>query len=197
MADLQQLYADLRTRAESYGIRTDEEFQGPDTPGRVEGLAILLNPAYDLRSRCHFLAHALGWIARWSRDPDGCAAVFAELHRAVLAWPRIAGQLERPLAAYRAFEEAASRHAVWLLADLGHAEASAAYTLFARAKVEAVVHGYRHGVAPAWRAFFAEWNRQVARGVRDLDLYKPLPIAPFRPVAIPAEDIAGLASPKA
>src|SRR4051794_30979885 len=65
-----------------YGVRVIARRLPPETPAVFDGPTVALDPGYDLESRCFYLAHALGSIARWSTDTPGTRAVFNELHAA-------------------------------------------------------------------------------------------------------------------
>src|SRR4051794_21185208 len=80
--DVTTLYDQLRTRAETYGVRTREAAFGPETAGTFDGLSVTMNEHYDPVERCFYLAHALGSIAQWGRDPKHAQAVFDELRAA-------------------------------------------------------------------------------------------------------------------
>jgi hypothetical protein len=185
--DIPTLYDRLRTRAETYGIRVREARLGPETAGTFDGLSVTMNDKYDPAERCFYLAHALGSIAQWGRDPKRAQAVFDELRAAKRA--KDAGRLARAIHDHRAFEDTSSDYAVWLLADLGRADAIPSYTTFARADIEAVTEFHRRGVAPVWRDFFGRWKEEAARGQRAVQPFTPRPVPAFRPVKIDTQEI--------
>ncbi|MBV9122327.1 MAG: hypothetical protein JO112_03065 [Planctomycetes bacterium] len=189
MVDFHQLYQDARRRAESHGIQVREESLGPEKAGQFDGLSITINPSFNPQDRCFYLVHALGSIVRWSLDPDQCQALFQELRDAKRHRRQDPGRLEQAVAGWCAFEEAASEYGVWLLADLGHAEAIPAYTNFFRADQEAMVQLHRHGSAPDWPEFFARWNQEVAAGARGVRPYQPNPVPSFQPVAFREQEV--------
>jgi hypothetical protein len=186
---LQKLYADLRSRAEALALRVTEEPLPLETAGKFDSRSVTMNSAYDLEARCFYLVHAVGSIARWCEQPEESKDVFIELRTARKHRQADPGRLERALVPYRAFEEAASEHAVWLLADLGYGEIIPRYTNFARADLEALTAFHRSGVAPVWRDFFAAWNARVQRGEQPVPPYQPKPVPPLRPVRMHQQEV--------
>jgi hypothetical protein len=184
-----QLYADLADRAAEYGVRFGSKALPPETPAVFDGPTVTLDPSYDTESRCYYLAHALGSTVQWSTDFAGSRAVFDELRAAKGAPEADPGRFERAVAAHRAFEERSSGHAVWLLAELGHAWAVPGYTVFFRADLAAITEFHRTGVAPVWREFYPEWKRRAAGGEVEVRPFDPRPVPPFRPVRIPAQEV--------
>ena len=71
--------------------------------------------------------------------------------------------LEHALQRFREYEEEASQYAAWLL-EQRLAEALPAFTVFARADIEAIVGLHRDGIAPIWHEFFADYQGRI--GVR-------------------------------
>lgn len=182
------LYATIKARAESYGIRVAEEPQEEDVPGRFDGVSATMNPRYDREQRCYYLVHALGSMVEWGLRHRQVQALFDEL-RSAKEDRRDRERLDRAIEAYRAFEVKSSEYAVWLLAELGHAADIPAYTNFARADLEAMTLSHRTGELPRWPDFFAAWNREVARGERTVEPYRPRPVPPFRPAKIKTQEI--------
>ncbi len=184
-----QLFQDLQARARAYGIEVQEVELPPERPGRFDGVTVLMNRTYDPEERCHYLAHAIGSIVRWSLDPAGCTELFRQLDEAKAHRATEPAHLDRALAEYRDYETAASEYAVWLLADLGYESILPAYTNFARADLAAMEQMHRTGTAPAWRDFFAAWNGELARGERQVRPYVAERIPPFQPVRMREQGI--------
>jgi hypothetical protein len=187
--DFRRLHAELVERAGAYGVRVIDRSLPAETPAIFDGPTVALDPAYDAESRCHYLAHALGSIAQWATDGARSRAVFGELHAAEDARAADPERFDRAVAAHLAFEERSSGHAVWLLADIGHAWAVPAYTLFFRADLVAVAEYHRTGVAPVWREFFPRWKEKVARGEVEVRPFEPRPVPPFRAAPIPTQEV--------
>lgn len=180
-----EIFAGVRARAEAYGVRVTTAPLGPETAGLFDGLSVTLNPTgFTAEEQTYYLAHAVGSIVAWSVAPAECRAVFDELRDARRHRKDDPDRLEKAVGRYRQFEESASEYAVWLLADLGHADRVPSYTNFMRADIEALSHFHREGVALVWRDFFARWNAAVARGEQEVRPYQPRPIPSFRPVKI-------------
>src|SRR4051812_28848152 len=104
--DFQQLYADLNQRAGGYGVRVISRRLPPETPAKFDGPTVVLDPGYDLESRCFYLTHALGSIAQWSTDPDRTRTIFDEMHAAEN--DEDATRFDRAVAEHMAFEERSS-----------------------------------------------------------------------------------------
>lgn len=189
VGDFGRLHADLVRRAAEYGVRVIDRTLGPETPAAFDGPTVALDPATDPESRCHYLVHALGSIAQWATDGERSRAVFDELHAAEAARGAAPARFDRAVAAHLAFEERSSGHAVWLLADIGHAWAIPTYTLFFRADLVAVAEYHRTGVAPVWREFFPAWKEKAARGEVEVRPFDPRPVPPFRAVPIPTQEV--------
>jgi hypothetical protein len=176
-----RVFEDVAAWARSRGINVQRAALAPDKAGEFDGPRITLNAGYGEEEMTYYLAHALGSIVRWSLSRPAVQALFDELREAKQG-ERSESRLGRAIEAYRAFEVESSRFAVWLLAELGHADAVPAYTNFMRADLEALTLYHRTGRAPVWRHFFARWNEEVARGERD--------VLPFPPEAIPPFELA-------
>lgn len=187
--DFGRLLTDLTDRAAGYGVSVKDKALPPETPAVFDGPTVALDPATDVESRCHYLAHALGSIAQWCTDRAGTRAMYRELHRAEDAREADPARFDRAVAAHLAFEERSSGHAVWLLADAGHAWAVPAYTVFFRADLVAVAEYHRTGVAPVWREFFPRWKERVARGEVEVRPFDPRPVPAFRAVPIPTQEV--------
>jgi hypothetical protein len=180
-------FSDLADRVRRYGIAVNVEHLPVETPGRFDGPSITVNSSHQLLEQCYHLAHAFGSIVAWSVDLSGATRVFNELR---LAKREDDDQrLERALAAFAQFEETASRYAVWFLEDAGHGKLIGSYTEFFRADLEAMRVFHREGVAPVWPEFFAAWKQSVAEGTITVKPYSPLPVPPFVPVRIPAQEV--------
>ena len=189
LSSFEQLYGDLQKRARAYGIEVQEVGLPAESPGRFDGMTVMMNRAYDAEERCYYLVHALGSIVRWSLDPAGCTALFRALAEAKAHRAAAPAHLERALAAYRDYETAASEYAAWLLADLGYASLVPAYTNFSRADLEAMDQMHRTGKAVPWRAFFAAWNQAVTRGERTVAPYVAERIPVFQPLRMREQEV--------
>jgi hypothetical protein len=187
--DFGRLFADLERRAGAYGVRVVLRPLPPETPAEFDGPSVALDPGYDLQSRCYYLAHALGSTAQWSTDTKATRAVFDEMHAAEESRAADPKRFERAVAAHLAFEERSSGHAVWLLADVGHAWAVPGYTTFFRADLAAVEEYHRSGVAPVWREFYPAWKEKAARGEVKIHPFEPRPVPEFRAITIPKQEV--------
>lgn len=182
-----KLLADLEGRAGEYGVKVKERKLPPETPAEFDGPTVTLDPSYEASARCFYLAHALGSICQWSTDPGTARAVYGALRSAKEG--KGARRLERALADYLAWEERSSRHAVWLLADLGHAGAVPDYTVFFRADLAAMAEFHRTGVAPVWGEFYPAFAARVAAGEVEAPPFDPLPVPPFQAVRIEHQEV--------
>lgn len=189
MNDYHKLMADLRLRTESHRITVVLEPMDREQPGKFNGPTITLNPDYDLEKRCFYLVHSVGSIVLWSIDRKGTQKVFDDLRAAKKTKDREPERFAAALERFCDFEEASSEHAVWLLAELGHAWAIPSYTEFFRADIESMIIFHREGVAPVWRDFFSEWKERVARGEKKVPPFTPRPIPSFTPVRIPPQEV--------
>jgi hypothetical protein len=99
------------------------------------------------------------------------------------------GRFGRALAAYLAFEEQSSGHAVWLLADLGHGWAVRGYTLFFQADLAAMTVFHQTGAAPKWPEFYPAFANQAARGEVQVPPFEPRPVPNFRAARIEHQDV--------
>lgn len=187
--DSGDLYRQLWKRAETYGIKVSEARLGKDKAGKFDGPSITINSDNNPQERAFFLAHSIGSVARWSLAPENSAAVYTELRQAKKHKEQDSDRFERALTGFRAFEEETSEHAVWLLNDLGFAEAVEPYTEFARADLDAMLEFHRTGTAPVWSEFFPAWKADVAKGRIVVKPYRPRPIPSFRPVKIETQEI--------
>jgi hypothetical protein len=185
----ERLSADLERRAGGYGVRVTPRHLGPETPAKFDGPTVALDPGCDPESRCYYLAHALGSIAQWSTHTDATRAAFDELHAAERSRQRDPGRFDRAVAEHLAFEERSSGHAVWLLADVGHAWAVPGYTTFFRADLAAIGEYHRTGVAPVWREYYPAWREKAARGEVTIQPFEPLPVPAFRAIPIPTQEV--------
>jgi hypothetical protein len=184
MTDWKQVYARLKARIEANGVRVLAEQMGHDTTGVFDGLTITTNTDCDLETRCYNIAHSFGHITQWSLNYAHHRRLYDTLYAAKANKDNDPQALEQALARFRAYEEDASRYAAWLLIDTGSALVLPSFANFARADIEEIVEHHRHGHAPAWKRFFAEWNARVARGELTIRPFEPLPIPPFTPVHI-------------
>jgi hypothetical protein len=188
-ADFSIVFDHLVSRTQSYGIDVLLERMDIETPGKFDGPTITINPAHGLEPRCYYLAHSFGSIVRWSVAFEEARHCFAELRAAKAARPRDAARLTRALERFAAFEDAASEHAVWLLADLGYPDLIAPYTEFFRADLDAMRIFHRDGAAPRWPEFFARWKATLARSGGKPVPYAQTPVPPFTPVHIEPQEV--------
>lgn len=189
MLDWVQVYDKLRRRIELFGVKVESRPLGFETTGVFDGLSITTNTAYDLETRCHNIAHSLGHIVQWSLDYSRHATLYTELYAAKAQKPSDPAGLEQALLRFRDYEEEASEYAAWLLIDTGNAEALPAFTLFARADIEAIVGFHRDGMAPLWKDYFAGWQSRLTGGQMLLQPFAPRPIPPFTPRAIEPQEV--------
>lgn len=188
-SDVHELYRRLRQRAESYGIKVGDSPLGKDKAGKFDGPTITINSDNDPEEGAFFLAHSIGSVARWALATKESGAIYAELREAKRHKRNQPERFERALEGFCVFEETTSEHAVWLIADLGFADAVAPYTAFARADLDAMLEFHRTGTAPVWSDFFPRWKERVARGQVVIRPYQPRPIPPFKPVKIETQEI--------
>ena len=186
--DSKQLLDDVRAWAEAHGVQVRLQPLKRELAGVFDRVSASLNTGFGVEELTYYLAHALGSMVRWSLSRDAVQALFDEL-RAAKADGADAPRLSRAITAYRAFEVESSEFAVWLLTELGHEDAVAAFTNFMRADLEALTEFYQSGQAPVWRAFFARWNKEVAAGQRQVEPFRPKPIPAFTPVVIENQEI--------
>src|SRR5262245_37903939 len=189
MADWAKVYNRLKARIESYGIAVEERRLGFETTGVFDGLSITTNIDYDKETRCHNIAHSVGHIVQWSLDYPRFQKLYDDLNAAKSHKAKDPASLERALLHFRDYEEEASRYAAWLLGDSGSPQALADFTNFARADTEAIAGFHRHGIAPIWHDFFADWNQEVTEGRRLLTSFQPKPIPNFTPRLIPVQEV--------
>ena len=189
MTPYEGLYDALKAWAEARGIEVGEGPAGPEKPAQFDGVSVTVDPGYDVKARCWYLAHSLGSIVGWSLGPDGTRAVYDELRAAKKVKDSDPRPLDRAVQGFSAFEELASEYGVWLLEQLGHGWAVPEYTSFARADVEAMARYHRGGKAPVWRDFFADWQARVARGEQEVRPYRPRAVPAFRPVPVPTQEV--------
>lgn len=182
-------YDRLKARIESCGIRVQSGRLGPQTTGVFDGLSITTNSNCDIQTRCHNLGHAFGHVIQWSREGRRCQTLYDELYAAKEGLPHDRDRLEYALTAFREYEVEASDYAAGLLLETGNADALGAFTLFARADIEAIVSYHRDGVAPIWDAFFARWKDCVACGEFEIAPFAPKAIPPFSPIAIAPQEV--------
>ena len=159
----------------------------PGKAGEFKGISVVMNSSYDVEEQTYYLVHALGSIVRWSLSHQDVQKMFNELRDAKKGDDR--GRLERAIDHYRGFEIESSEFAVWLLAELGHAEVAPSYSNFMRADLEALTEFHRTGKAPVWRDFFSRWNEEVVAGHRQLPSFSPKQIPDFRPCETEKQEI--------
>ena len=180
------LFDDLGRFIASNGIDIREKNMDVEKPGEFDGPTITINPKHDVQALCFYLAHSFGSIYQWSTNFDGAQNVFHELRDAKKA---ASSEFERALEAWRTFEQTSSEHAVWVLGEIGHADAIDPYTVFFRADIEAMTVYHRTGKEPRWPDFFADWKRKVESGEIRIDPFRPKPVARFRPRKIEKQEV--------
>jgi len=189
MLSWQRIYDDLRDRIESYGVKVLARQLGFETTGVFDGLTITTNVDYDWETRCHNIAHSIGHIAQWSLEYERFRTLYDELYAAQARKRADAQPLEQALLRFRAYEEEASQYAAWLFEVTGWKQVLPAFTVFARADIEAIAGFHRDGIAPIWRTFFAEFQAKIARGEIVVSPFTPKPIPPFTPRLIGAQEV--------
>jgi hypothetical protein len=176
---LDHLFPDLETFIVGHGVEVRLKKMDIETPGEFDGLSITINPRHDLEARCFYLAHSFGSIVQWSTDYERAKKVVKDVR----------SDPQKGIAAYRNFEQTSSEHAVWVLNEIGHADAVAAYTTFFRADIESMTIFHLTGKAPDWPEFFAEWKRKAASGEIQIEPFTPRAIPPFHPVRIREQEV--------
>jgi hypothetical protein len=182
-------YASLKERVEVFGVQVKAERLGFETTGVFDGLSITTNDAYDWETRCHNVAHAIGHIAQWSLEHDRFRTLYDELYAAQARKHEDVGPLDKAILRFREYEEEASQYAAWLWEVIGWPEALPSFTVFARADIEAIAGFHRHGIAPIWREFFADYQARIARGELVARPFQPKPIPPFTPRLIGKQEV--------
>jgi hypothetical protein len=184
------IYGSICNWAERRGIQIQARQLPPGKAGEFDGLSVTMNSGYDPQEQVYYLVHAIASIVSWSLNRLAVQEMFAELRNAKRKEPAPnLPRLNEAIRRYRAFESAASSLAVWLLAELGHAEVIASYTNFMRADLEAMTEFHQTGRAPVWRKFFARWNEEVADGQRQVKPFGPKPITDFTPLQIEKQEV--------
>jgi hypothetical protein len=180
------LFDDLERFISTRGVEVRLKEMELEKPGVFDGPTITINPKHDQEAASFYLAHSFGSIAQWSTDFEHAQKVFDELRDA----KKVQGsRFEEALKAWRLFEQTSSDHAVWVLDQVGHADAIAAYTVFFRADIEAMTVFHRTGKEPRWPDFFADWKRKVASGEIRIEPFRPKPVVRFRPVRIEKQEV--------
>ena len=180
------VFRDLQRFVRSHGIEIREKDMDIDTPGEFDGPTMTLNPKHDLEALCFYLAHSFGSIYQWSLDTRRAQLIFNALRDA----KKTGGTgFEQALQVWRLFEQTSSEHAVWVLGEIGHADAVDPYTVFFRADIEAMTVYHRTGKEPRWPDFFADWKRKVATGEIQIDPFRPKPVARFTPRKIEKQEV--------
>ena len=180
------LFHDLERFVSSHGVEVRLRQMDLETPGEFDGPSITINPVHDRQACCYYLAHSFGSIYQWSTDFEHARKVFEALRDAKKG---SRSDFETALEAWRGFEQTSSRHAVWVLSEIGHAEAIEPYTVFFRADIEAMTIFHRTGKEPRWPDFFAEWKQRIASGEIQIEPFRPKPVARFRPVRIEKQEV--------
>ena len=180
------IFADLERFVTGHGIQVRLRDMDVEKPGEFDGPTITINPKHDREACGYYLAHSFGSIYQWSTDSEHARKVFEALREAKQSK---GPAFEEALAAWRTFEQTSSEHAVWTLAEIGHAEAVDPYTVFFRADIEAMTIFHRTGKEPRWPDFFEEWKRRVAVNEIRIEPFRPKPVARFRPVRIEKQEV--------
>lgn len=185
----ERLFHDLQRYIAGFGIRVPLKTMDVEKPGQFDGLAITINPVHAAESRSYYLAHALGSIVQWSTDYKAAEKVFETLRKATKGRQKDPERFEEALCAYQQFEQTSSKHAVWMLENIGHRAAIRPYTVFFRADIEAMTIFHRTGHAPRWPDFYAQWKRRAKGGDVWIEPFQPKPFPRFRPVAIEQQEV--------
>jgi hypothetical protein len=180
------LFSALEPFVRSHGIDILEKNMDVDKPGEFDGPTITVNPKHDGDALGFYLVHSFGSIYQWSTGFEHAQRVFDDLRDAKRS--KGAG-FDKALEAWRLFEQASSDHAVWVLGQIGRADAIDLYSVFFRADIEAMTVFHRTGKEPQWPDFFAEWKEKVARGEIRIEPFRPKPVARFRPVRIEKQEV--------
>jgi hypothetical protein len=183
------LFEDLRRFIESFGVSVRLKDMDIETPGEFDGLSVTINPKHHRESGCFYLAHSFGSIFQWSTDFARAQGIFDDLRDAKKRRQEDATEFDIALVRYRRFEEASSEHAVWMLCQVGHADAVEPYTVFFRADLEAMTIFHRAGKAPPWPEFFSDWKQKVASGEIAIQPFEPRPVSRFQPVRIEQQEV--------
>ena len=178
---------DVRQWAQAHGMRVTDGHMEPGKAGEFDGISIIMNTSYALADQTYYLVHALGSIVRWSLSKESTQEMFDELRAAKQGNDR--ARLESAIDRYRSFETESSEFAVWILGQIGHADAVPLYTNFMRADLEALTAYHRRGQAPVWQDFFARWNEEVVAGHLQLSPFRPKEIPDFKPRKIEKQEI--------
>lgn len=184
-----RLFENLQRFIESFGVRVVLRDMDIEKPGKFDGLTIVMNPRHDATAASYYMAHAFDSIVQWSTATEMARRVYEGLRAAKERRAEEPGRFEEALIEYRSFEQTSSEHAVWMLAEIGHADTISDYTTFFRADIEAMTIFHRTGKEPAWPAFYAEWKQKVAAGVIRIEPFTPKPISPFRPKRIEHQEV--------
>ncbi len=181
-----ELFQDLERFITSHGVDVRLGEMEVEKPGEFDGPRITINPKHDREACSYYLAHSFGSIYQWSTDFEHARQVFEELRDAKC---EKGPAFESALNAWRRFEQTSSEHAVWVLADTGHAEAIEPYTIFFRADIEAMTVFHRTGKEPRWPDFFAKWKEKIATGEAQIEPFTPRAVEPFTPVRIEKQEV--------
>jgi hypothetical protein len=180
------LFEDRERFITSHGIEIRLREMDVEKPGEFDGPSITINPVHNRRACCYYLVHSFGSIYQWSTDFEHARKVFDDLRDAKRGTkPRF----EAALDAWRRFEATSSEHAVWVLGEVGHAEAIDPYTVFFRADIEAMTICHRTGKEPRWPDFFRDWKRKVASGEVAVEPFRAKPVRRFKPVKIEKQEV--------
>ncbi len=187
--DWPAVYSRLKMRIESAGVGVRSQSLGPQTTGIFDGTSITTNMECDFETRCHNMAHAFGHIVQWSLDEPRFQSLYDELYVSKETRQTDPDRLEHSLCAFREYEEEASAYAAGLLIETGNRATLPAFTLFARADIEAIVSYHRDGQAPIWQDFFASWKTQVLCGEIETRQFVPKAIPRFTPRHFEAQEV--------
>lgn len=187
MFDWAAEYERLARRIRHAGVEVRAESLGPEILGTFDGVSITTSPDWDFESRCHSLAHCFGHTIQWSTEFDRHDAMYRDLAAAKLEKAANPAFLTRMLDEFRRYEEEASEFGVSLYE--GQGEASAAFAVFARADIEAIVAFHRNGAAPPWTPFFEKWKADVAAGERTAAPFAPRRVPAITPRRLPVQEV--------
>jgi hypothetical protein len=183
-----QAYEAICAWAHEQGIYVQERRLPPGTAGCFDGVSAMMNSDYEIGERLFYLVHAFGSIVCWSRGQE-MQEMFDGLRLAKENRQQDPEMLERMIVRYCELEIRSSEYAVWLLNELGFASVVPAYTNFMRADVQSMTQFHRNGIAPVWKTFFEQWNREVENGSRVVQPFEPRRIVDFRPRRIRMQEI--------
>jgi hypothetical protein len=187
--DWPTVYFRLKMRIEAAGVDVRCQSLGPQTTGVFDGTSITTNTECDFETRCHNMAHAFGHIVQWSLDGPRFQSLYDELYVSKDRKEVDPDRLEHSLCVFREYEEEASAYAAGLLIETGNRATLPAFTLFARADIEAIISYHRDGHAPVWQEFFSAWRNRIVQGGIQAPEFVPKAIPQFTPKQIAAQEV--------